>query len=432
MPREVIGFFSMSKDSPSSVSPGAAGATPPLAGIRVLDFSHILAGPFCTRLMADFGAEVVKVETQTRPDRTGVRKGSEKGAGRRDRPPTYLNTNRNKRSIVINLKTEAGHSLATRLAAVADVVVENFSAGVMERLKLDYERLRPLNPGLIYVSMSGYGHSGPRRDWTSMNMNLQAYTGLMMATGSENDPPIAISNSWNDYIGGLHACFGIFQALSERAGTGVGANLDLSQFECSVATFGGLLVHSAVNGTVPPRAGNRSLRAAPQGVYRCAGEDEWCALSVGNDQQWEALARAMGRPDWSCDPRWATHLGRAWGHDELDRHIESWTQQLKNTEVERRLKAAGVPAERMYRIADVVRAESEGGETDGIRAFRPLEDPQGGTTLATGVPFRFSRSRLAPMAPAPGLGEHSRSVLKSWLNLSDSEIDRLEKQGALT
>jgi len=397
----------------------------PLAGIRVLDFSHILAGPFCTRLLADFGADVVKVETATRPDRTGVRKGPSDTGGRSDRPAPYLNTNRSKRSITINLKTEAGYHLAARLAQVADIIVENFSAGVMTRLKLDYERLRPVNPGLIYVSMSGYGHSGPRQDWTSMNMNLQAYTGLMMATGSENDPPIAISNSWNDYIGGLHACFGIFEALSERAKTGVGANLDLAQFECSVATFGALLVQSAVNRTVPPRMGNRSLQYAPQGVYRCAGDDQWCAISVQSDDQWRALISAMGQPAWAADPRYDTHLGRSRNHDELDASIESWTRQFEPAEVERRLKVAGVPAERMRRIREVVKGP------DASQAFVPLEDPKGGSMLATGVPFRFSLSPVLPPAPAPALGEHIGDVLKGWLNLSDAEIERVDKEGAL-
>jgi crotonobetainyl-CoA:carnitine CoA-transferase CaiB-like acyl-CoA transferase len=402
-----------------------ASQTAPLTGIRVLDFSHILAGPFCTRLLADFGAEVVKVETGTRPDRTGVRKGPSDTGGRSDRPAPYLNTNRSKRSITINLKSEAGYALAARLAQTADVIVENFSAGVMGRLKLDYERLKPLNPGLIYVSMSGYGHSGPRQDWTSMNMNLQAYTGLMMATGSENDPPIAISNSWNDYIGGLHACVGIFEALSERARTGVGANLDLAQFECSVATFGALLVQSAVNRSVAPRMGNRSYQAAPQGVYRCAGEDQWCAISVQSDEQWRALVGAMGNPAWASDSRFETHVGRFQNHDEIDASIEGWSMKLEPTEVEKKVKAAGVPADRMRRISEVVKGQ------DASNAFVPLEDPKGGSMLVTGVPFRFSVSPILPPAPAPALGEHIGEVLKGWLNLSDQEIERIDQEGGL-
>jgi len=415
----------MSNGSDSQPSQGSE----PLSGVRVLDFSHILAGPFCTRMLADFGADVVKVETRTRPDRTSVTRSSSDKADdkkrRQDRPPSYLNTNRNKRSITINLKSDSGRELATRMATVADVIVENFSAGVMTRLQLDYDHLQPLNPGLIYVSMSGYGHSGPRQAWTSMNMNLQAYTGLMMVTGAEGDPPTAISNSWNDYIGGLHACFGIIQCLSERARTGVGANLDLAQAECSVATFGPLLLHSLVTQNVPPRLGNRSMQEVPQGCYRCTGSDEWCAISVQNDTQWRSLVTVMGNPSWASNPRFSTMQGRLDNHDELDTHIESWTCQLSNTEVERRLKDAGVAAERMRRIKEVVEAP------DRAQVFQPLEDPRGGTYLATGIPFTFTASSLSPLRPAPALGEHTTEAITDWLGLTDTEIGNLQEQGVL-
>src|SRR4029453_18644830 len=209
--------------------PNNDASSAPLAGIRVLDFTHVLAGPFCTRLLADLGADVVRVESSKHPDHPWPSAFiSDDG-----RHASYLNTNRSKRSIAIDLKNDAGQKVASRLASVVDVVIENFSAGVMRRLKLDYPTLQAFNPALVYVSMSGYGHNGPRRDWTSMNMNLQGYSGLMMVTGAEGDPPTAISNSWNDYIGGLHACFAILQAVYARANSGKGARIDLSQFECS-------------------------------------------------------------------------------------------------------------------------------------------------------------------------------------------------------
>ncbi len=248
-------------------SPAASAARPPLAGVRVLDFTHVLAGPFTTRLLADFGAEVLRVESRKHPDHPWKCSFDD---GRIDRPAAYLITNRNKRSIAIDLKHPRGGELAVQLAGAADVVIENFSAGVMERLGLGAERLCAANPRLIYVSMSGYGHSGPRRDWTSMNSNLQGYSGLLLANGAADDPPLPIANSWNDYIAALHACLAILQALAERATTGEGRYLDLSQFECSVASLGGLLLASAVTGCAPPRLGNRSTGAAPQGCYRCA------------------------------------------------------------------------------------------------------------------------------------------------------------------
>jgi benzylsuccinate CoA-transferase BbsF subunit len=334
-------------------------------------------------------------------------------------------SNRNKRSIAIDLKNEAGRTVASRLAAVADVVIENFSAGVMDKLKLDYENLRALNHGLIYISMSGYGHDGPRRDWTSMNMNLQGYSGLMVVTGAEGDPPTAISNSWNDYIGGLHACFAILQAVDNRAAIGKGARIHLSQFECSVAMIGPLLLSSAVNGTAPLRRGNRSAVVAPQGVYRCAGTDEWCALSVETDEQWKALTKAMGQEDWGSDSRFVAVDGRMRYHDEIDRQIEAWSCRFANTEVERRLKSVGVPAERMRRINDLI--DSENGAT----VFAKMDEPRVGSMLTTRLPFSLSSASLPPPRSAPGLGDHTTEVLRDWLELTEQEINTIKDRGAL-
>jgi benzylsuccinate CoA-transferase BbsF subunit len=423
--------------SPHATS-GPAEAGPPLARVRVLTFTHVLAGPFCARLLADLGADVVMVETQGRQDRLGATRADAAYGGRRDRTLSGLNTNRGKRSAAIDLKTPAGRDAATRLAVAADVLVENFSADALARLQLDYAHLQPLNPRLIYVSMSGYGHDGPGRSWTSMNLNLQAYSGLMMATGRDGDLPTTISNSWNDYIGGLHACFAVLDALAARVRTGQGCNLDLSQFECGVATLGPLLLASAVNGEAPPRQGNRSPRAAPQGVYRCADRasppagrgrgatDEWCAISVQDEAQWGALVRALGDPVWGYDARFSTLAGRQRHHDEIDVHLSAWTRQLAPQEVERRLQAVGVPARRMRRIQDVV------DEPGRAPVFQPLEDPPGWQMMVTGLPFTFGRSALAPLKAAPRLGEHTREVLAEWAGFDDAEIADLEAQGVLT
>jgi benzylsuccinate CoA-transferase BbsF subunit len=392
----------------------------PLVAIRVLDFTHVLAGPFCTRLLADLGADVVRVGSSKHPDHPWPSTFMSKDG----RHASYLNTNRSKRSIAIDLKNEAGQKVAARLAAAADIVIENFSAGVMRRLQLDYETLQVPNPALIYVSMSGYGHDGPRRDWTSMNMNLQGYSGLMMVTGAQGDPPTAISNSWNDYVGGLHACFTILQAVDKRSTSGKETRIDLSQFECSASMIGPLLLSSAVNGTAPLRHGNRSAVFAPQGVYRCAGTDEWCAISVETDEQWQALIKAMGQEYWGSDSRLSTLVDRMRHHDEIDRKIEAWTQPLHNTEVERRLKAAGVPAERMRRMNDLL--ESENGAT----VFAKMEEPRVGSMLTTRLPFSLSSDSLPLPSSAPSLGEHTTEVLREWLNLSSDEIAAIKEQEA--
>jgi benzylsuccinate CoA-transferase BbsF subunit len=398
----------------------------PLAGVRVLDFGHIVAAPFCTRILADLGADVVKIETSLRKDFAGGTRTKPAGLDPEERPAAYHNINRNKRSLTINLKSEAGRALAVRMAAVTDVLVENFSAGVMERLGLGPHDLKTQNPRLIFVSMSGYGHRGPRRDWRSMNLNLQAYSGLMTATGNDGDPPVAISNSWNDFVGGLHACFGILQALSDRNRSGSGAYLDLSQFECSVASIGALLFAASLNGENPSRVGNRSASGAvPQGCYRCAGEDNWCVIAVENDEHWHALVEAMGNPSWASDIKLQTLLGRMQRQDEIDGHLEQWTRQLQNVEVERLLQAAGVPAERVRRIDEIVESRDE------QSVFTPMKHPAQASRLVAKLPFAFSQHPLSSLRPAPQLGEHNRDILRHWACLSDEEIAELESRGAL-
>ena len=381
----------------------------------------MLAGPFCTRLLADLGADVVRVESRKHPDYPWP----SAYVAPDGRHASYLNTNRNKRSIAIDLKQEVGKTLALRLAQTADVVAENFSAGVMERLGLGCEKLHSTNPRLIYLSMSGYGHSGPRHAWTSMNMNLQGYSGLMTVTGAEGDPPTAISNSWNDYIGGLHACFAVQQALADRAATGAGTRLDLSQFECSVSMIGPLLLASAANSKVPQRLGNRSLKFAPQGVYRCAGNDDWCAISAQNDEQWQALIRVIEDASWGSHSSFAAVSGRQMHHDEIDEHIQAWTKRFPQTEVEARLKHHGVSAERVRRIDDVMN------QPGGATVFHEMIEPRIGSMLTTGLPFQFSTGPLPEPHPAPSLGANSAEVLREWLQLPADEIRALENQGAL-
>jgi crotonobetainyl-CoA:carnitine CoA-transferase CaiB-like acyl-CoA transferase len=393
----------------------------PLAEIRVLDFTHVLAGPFCTRLLADLGADVVRVESSKHPDHPW----QSTFVSADGRHASYLNTNRSKRSIAIDLKNEMGQKIAARLAAVSDIVIENFSAGVMDRLNLGYEMLSAINSRLIYVSMSGYGHRGPRRDWTSMNMNLQGYSGLMTVSGAEGDPPTAISNSWNDYIGGLHACFAILQVLDERRDSAKGRRIDLSQFECSAAMIGSLLLSSAVDGKVPVRRGNRSDRSAPQGVHPCAGNDNWCALSVETNNQWQALAKLIGQERWATDARFENLAGRQENQNEIDQVISTWSKQYSSQEVEARLRAAGISADRVRRINEVVDGAA------GSTVFSQMAERRVGSMRTTKLPFTLSSIDLPTPVSAPSLGEHSGEVLRAWINCSAADIENLKREQVL-
>jgi benzylsuccinate CoA-transferase BbsF subunit len=407
------------------LAPGSGLPTVPLQGVRVLDFGHILAGPYCSRLLADLGADVVKVESRSRVEGMGRSRLCESYRGRRDRSPHMLMTNRNRRSVTLNLKTAAGVEIASRLASVADVLVENFSAGALDRLGLGYAGLRPKNPRLIYLSLSGYGHAGPRRDWTSMNLNLQAYSGLMMITGAEGDPPTTIAASWNDYIGALHGCVAVLNALLWRRQTGQGAFLDLSQFECSVASLGALLLASGVNRTAPARSGNRSELAAPQGCYRCAGDDEWCAVSVQDERQWNALVALLEDVPELKDARFADIQRRLEHHDELDALIERWTAGRSKLEVEAACRRAGIPAERIRRARDVL------ADPAADRLFPSIEDPPGNPVRMAALPMSFSRGCLPAPEPSPTVGQHTGQVLAQWLGLSPQDIEALESEGAL-
>ena len=391
----------------------------PLSGIRMLDFGHIVAGPFCARLLADLGVDLVKVETATREGRTGARRGRGNVVGDGSgRTSLLAHINRNRRSIDLDLKSEQGRDIARRLIDSADVLVENFSSGVIDRLGLGYDEVSKTNPRLVYTSMSAYGHSGPRTAWTGMNVNLQAYSGMMMTTGGPSDPPIGISNSWNDYIGGLHAAIAIVGALSKRIESGRGFHIDLSQFEGSVAMVGSLLVASAVTGRPPERTGNRSADAAPQGCYPCAGTDQWCVISIQDDAQWQALVSLLAEPAAELrQAKFETLAGRLQYHDEIDAVLSRWTRTLAPIDIEQRLRNAGVAASAMRRGNELADA------TEWQQVLRPLAGSlnQGERTVGSPAVFRGSR----PVEPrvAPRMGQHGREVLRDWLQMDERAID---------
>jgi benzylsuccinate CoA-transferase BbsF subunit len=284
----------------------------------------------------------------------------------------------------------------------------------MERLGIGYRTLAKTNPGLVYCSMASFGQSGPRQGWTGMNVTLQACSGLMLATGAENDPPIGISNSWNDYIGGLHAAVAIVGALSKRRTTGKGRHLDVSQFEASVAMIGSLLLASAVTRKPPSRLGSRSSTAAPQGVYRCAGEDQWCAISVQSDAQWQKLRALIGG-----DVRGDTLAERLANHNAIDAAIEAWTGKLSPREVERLLTEAGIPAAAMRRANEIAATE------EWRQVLHPLKEHGEAGPKVVGLPFTFRGSAPREATEAPRMGASGNAALGDWLGLDECAIAEL-------
>ncbi len=400
--------------------------TTPLSGIRVLDFTHVASGPFATSILADFGADVIKIESSTRID-SARRLGPFKPEGPRapEGSALFASINRNKRSVTINLKHPEGVKLASALAMHVDVVAENFSAGVMGRLGLGPEQLLARNQRLIYASMSGLGHDGPRAQWVSFNVILQALSGLMLATGRAEDPPLMVSNSWADFVAGLHGALVILAALARRGPEENGAWIDMSQYEANILPIGHLLLGSRRTGGPVGRWGNQSSTRAPQGCYRCRGDDEWCVISIGVNAEWEALVQVLDDASLR-DPSYRSVETRQVFANEIDQRITAWTVMRSGQEVEEALQRAGIPASAVRNSVAVL---------EDLRrlapSFRTVNHPVIGEMPLLPNPIHPSRSTSLPNRPAPTLGEHTLEVLGEFLGMSEGQVKQLQETGVL-
>ncbi|MGQ0549346.1 MAG: CaiB/BaiF CoA transferase family protein [Armatimonadota bacterium] len=403
--------------------------TTPLQGVRILDFGHVVTGPFATGLLAEFGADVIKVESATAVE-AGRRLGPFRPDGPRDPEGSALfaGLNRQKRSVAINLKHPHGADVARALAARCDAVTENFSAGVMDRLGLGHDQLLAINPRLIYVSMSGLGYGGPRSGWASFNAVIQALSGLMLTTGSPGEPPTGVSNSWADFMAGLHAALVLVSALERRDRTGQGCWIDVSQYEANALPLGHLMLNGPSNGTrhAPgARPGNRAADRVPQGCYRCRGEDAWCVISIGSGGEWEALVGAVG-DETLRNPRYATAEGRLQALEEIDSRLEGWTRQRASRDVEAQLQAAGAPA-----AAVRTNVEALADLPVFAPSVRTMRHPVIGAMPALPNPIHLDADTVWPDRAGPRLGEHTDAVLREVLALEDAEITRLHAEGVL-
>ncbi len=403
---------------PARASQSASPGTPPLAGIRVLDFTWVVAGPVATRILADLGADVIKVERRNAVD-FGNRRGGLSG--------TLM---RGKRSVVLNLGDARGVALARRLALASDVVIDNFSARVMSNLGLDHATLRTERPDLICARMTGYGLTGPDRDKVSYGPTLQALTGYTLLMGEPGRPPAGFGYSYSDLAAGNLGALAVLLALWHRRRTGTGALIDLAQQEAVASLLGPLLLERAVAGGVSSAVGNASQEApgAPHGVYPSAGDDRWIAIAVFDDAGWARFVRVAGDPAWADDPRFATHAGRGTHATELDRHVASWTRTLPADVAMERLQAAGVAAGRVANAAELCAGDPQ------LRArghFVDVPTPRGTTVRLDGPAFLLSGTPAAVRGPGPLLGEHGDAVLAEVLGLEPHEIAALHAGGVI-
>ncbi|MBI3964662.1 MAG: CoA transferase [Chloroflexi bacterium] len=398
----------------------------PLAGIRVLDFSQAIAGPFLTRLLAENGAEVIKLESQAYQQRGRTRAGMDPRIILQQKV-TFADVNRNKRSIAVDMSRPEARELVRRVVPHCDVVVENFSPRVLEKWGLGYEELRRLRGDVVMVRLPGFGTTGPYRDYLGLAAVAMGVTGLYHLWSYADRPEPAGPPVWMpDYLSAAFGLTAVTAALRHRDRTGEGQVVDLAQTEATAVVLGASYLDYFVNGRVGGPLGNRHPRYAPHGAYRCRGDDAWCAIAVRDDAEWAALARVMGEPAWTREPRFATAAERLANQDDLDPRLEEWTREHTPHQVMRLLQKAGVPA---------------GAVQDGERLYHDphlrergfiakIEDVADGPLEYPGVFVRLSEAP-APVGRCHDLGEDNDFVFGDLAGLPTAEIRRLEQDGIL-
>jgi benzylsuccinate CoA-transferase BbsF subunit len=401
----------------------------PLAGVRVLDLTHAWAGPFATQLLADYGAEVIKIETCDRPDmlRFSTLPADEARPDAYNRSGWFQYLGRNKLSLTLDLKRPQGQDLFTRLAAQSDVVIENFSARVMRSLGLEYVALQDINPRLIMISMPGYGTVGPYKDFVAFGEMIEPFAGLSELTGYPDRPPLRLAVAYPDPVAGFHAALATLLALRQRRQTGVGQHIHIPHREPITGMLGEAVLDYTVNGRTPRRIGNQHRAWAPHGCYPCAGRDSWIAMAVRNDAEWTALGRVLGEPEWTHDPRFANSLTR-WKHaDLLDQYLSETTPPWEAPTLATRLCAAGIPAGVVQTNQDLLsdaHLRTRQAFWTMMHRFTGTHPYPAPSTRLTGTPPRLTR-------PAPNLGEHNLELLTRLLGLSRAEIQDLEAKGVI-
>jgi glutaryl-CoA transferase len=392
-----------------------------LEGVRVLDFSRVLAGPYCGMILADLGADVIKIE------RDGV------GDDLRQWGPPFLadgestyflSVNRNKRSVALDLKSEAGRDVARALVRNSDVVLENFRLGVMESLGLGYDHLREINPRLVYCSITGYGRAGPLKDRPGYDIVVQSMGGLMSVTGEPDGLPMRVGVAIVDIATGLYSAIAILGALQSRAQVGQGQRVDVSLLETCLAIMPNLTAGYLMAGEKPVRLGNGHPNAVPYKTFET--RDGYLTLAIGNDAQWRRLCAVAGRPELGEDPSYAQNHARIARRAEVERLVSEWLLEKDTDEWVRVLERAEVPCGPVYTI-DRILADPQ---VAALGLVKTIAHPTGGPLRFVGAPFHLSQDDTEPSLSPPLLGEHTQVVLKEVLRMSESDLSDLARNGA--
>ncbi len=386
-----------------------------LQNIRVLDFTWVLAGPYATRILADFGAEVIKVQPLTPEAEDTFSRG-------------YYNTwNRNKLGVTLNLNKPQGVAIAKRLVSISDAVVENFTPRVMANWGFNYESLKQIKPDIIMLSMSTMGNTGPWRDYVGFGPTVQAFSGITYLTSFPDKPPLGLGYSYADHVAGLMAALALLGALEYRQRTGEGQYIDVSQAEAMASLLGDAIVDYTLNDKPAEPVGNSSTQAAPHGVYRCRGDDRWCAIAVFTDEEWQGFKRALGNPLWAEDSRFAILSGRLENADELNGLVEEWTRQHSAEEVMALLQEHGVAAGVVQNASDL--ANDQQLKQRGF--FVELDHPELGKTISDATPVKLSDTPAKYHRAAPTPGQDNDYVYKQLLGMSEGEVAELGERGVI-
>ena len=411
--------------------------TLPLDGIRVLDSTYVFALPYTGGLMADLGAEVIKVEGPGRPDvtRTGGYAGAfpegEHGEDWWNRPSTYNLIHRGKRSLTLDMTDERGRDLFRQLVSVSDVVMENFTPRVMRGWGLDYPNLRKLKPDLVMVSNTGYGHGdGPYSGYPAQATTQEATHGHCWITGYPGGPPAKAGASFVDFLSTWTALFAIGAALRYRNKTGQGQWVDMGMYQAGVLFTSEYIMDAIANGREGGRIGNRHPYRAPQGCYRALGQDQWITLSVADDEQWQALCGLMSRPDLMQDPRFADILARQRNHDELDQVITAWTSGSDKYELMHLMQGQGIASGPVLTGKDVHFDPHYQSRGFLERVTYPIDRGMG-TRPFIGRPYKFSKSPLKIRGPSPTFGQHNEPLLQDLLGVDDGTYQALVQDAVI-
>ena len=407
------------------------GPSGPLTPYRIVDLGSAWAGPMAAQLLADMGAQVIKVESRERLD--GLRLGrpmvGEDAAGG-DRglwpelQPVFHSLNRNKLGVTLNLRTGEGIDLARSLIARSDVVMNNFSPGVLGRLGLDYPELRQLRPDIILVSMPSVGDSGPLRDILAYAPIIQALSGLMSVVGYDQDEPLVgeLQSPWSDTVASIHAALATLAALRHRNRTGRGQMVEVAQLEATTSMLGEAFLNNQMNGTERAPQGNYDSEFAPHNNYPCAGDDKWVAIAVKTEEEWRGFCQALENPGWTQDRRFADRAARLGNTSDLDGFVSQWTRGLSAQEITEKLQANNVAAMPVMNIED----QFLDPHLQQRQAYAQVDHPHVGAEWVYGMPWLLSGTPGSVRTPAPVLGEHNEYVFHQLLGVPMDELQRLQ------